>query len=148
MKTDIQKLEALAKAASQGPWVALHPNAGQRGSEVAGPDRLNQICGDVAPSNALFIAAANPAAVLELIAELQGYQQGADVEAQAADEARAEVRKLKAENEALRKDAGRYHWLCNGNGYFMEENGLCGHTPDKAKADAEIDEAMAQEQQP
>lgn len=74
-----------------------------------------------------FRDATRPVAVLELLAELENlrgcdkayaevwekaralgcelddYQQGAKVEADAADEARAEVRKLRAENEALRK---------------------------------------------
>lgn len=45
------------------------------------------------------------------IENLRGYQQGAKAEADAADEARTEVRKLRAENEALRKDAERYRWL-------------------------------------
>lgn len=41
----------------------------------------------------------------QLKVELAGYQQGAKAEAEAADEARAEVRSLKAENEALRDGA-------------------------------------------
>ena len=44
--------------------------------------------------------------------------------------------------EALRRDAERYRWLCNGNGYFMEEEMLCGHSNDKADADRQIDIAM------
>lgn len=50
-----------------------------------------------------------------------------------------------AELEELRKDAERYRWLCDGNGYFMEENSLCGHDNDKEEADAEIDAAMAKQ---
>lgn len=73
------------------------------------------------------------------------------------------MRILKAENEALRrgmtgdydldawlefstgaaqKDADRYQWLCDGNGYFMEEQGICGHSNEKAEADRQIDIAM------
>lgn len=40
-------------------------------------------------------------------------------------------------------DAQRYEWLCDGNGYFMEEEMLCGHGNDKARADAAIDSAIA-----
>lgn len=40
------------------------------------------------------------------------------------------------------KDAARYRWLCDGHGYFMEEEMLCGHGNDKAAADAAIDGAM------
>lgn len=44
---------------------------------------------------------------------------------------------------AAERDAGRYRWLCDGNGYFMEEAGLCGATNDKGEADRQIDDAMA-----
>lgn len=40
-------------------------------------------------------------------------------------------------------DALRYQWLCDGNGYFMEEEMLCGHGNDKLQADAAIDYALA-----
>jgi hypothetical protein len=44
-------------------------------------------------------------------------------------------------------DARRFRWLLNGNGYFMEEQGLCGHGPvDQEEQDgarAEIDAAIA-----
>ena len=65
------ELKMLAEYATPGPWVAQHPNAGQRGSEVASGGGLNQVCADLGPSNALYIAASNPSAVLELIAELE-----------------------------------------------------------------------------
>jgi len=43
-------------------------------------------------------------------------------------------------------DANRLEWLLNGHGYFMEEEGLCGHTPwsqkEKDHARRKIDEAM------
>ena len=44
-------------------------------------------------------------------------------------------------------DAARMRWLLNGNGYFMEEEGLCGCSPVSKPADqdyarARIDEAM------
>ena len=42
----------------------------------------------------------------------------------------------------MRRDAERYRWLCDGNGYFMEERGLCGHWNEKEEADKEIDAAM------
>lgn len=67
--TDYSDLKLLAEAATPGPWKAQHPNAGQRGSEVAGADGLNQVCAELGPTNSLYIAAANPAAVLALIAE-------------------------------------------------------------------------------
>lgn len=42
-------------------------------------------------------------------------------------------------SEADAKDAARYRWLCDGNGYFLEEQTLCGHWNEKARADAAID---------
>jgi len=33
-------------------------------------------------------------------------------------------------------DARRFRWLLDGNGYYMEENFLCGHPPtDKSERD-------------
>lgn len=47
------------------------------------------------------------------------------------------------EREIIRldADAARYRWLCDGHGYFMEENMLCGHGDDKDAADKAIDAA-------
>ena len=46
-------------------------------------------------------------------------------------------------------DARRLRWVLDGNGYFMEEQMLCGHPPcdDEEKDDARraIDEAMARQ---
>lgn len=42
----------------------------------------------------------------------------------------------------LEKDAERYRWLCDGNGYFMEENYLSGVYHTKQEIDVVIDEAM------
>lgn len=49
---------------------------------------------------------------------------------------------LQAECEKLRKDAERYRWMCDGNGYFLEHEMLCGFENEKAEADAAIDAAM------
>lgn len=59
----------------------------------------------------------------------------------------ADFNQLKTENEALRKDAERYRWLCNGHGYFLEHEMLCGpYREEKSQADLAIDVAMAEEQ--
>lgn len=55
------------------------------------------------------------------------------------------LERAEAELEQYRKDAQRYRWLCDGNGYFMEEQMLCHVGNEKAKADAAIDEAIAEE---
>ena len=70
-------------------------------------------------------ALTTPAKILELLSELKDFQWGASVEAEAGDEARAEVARLKSELECargdirtsdqiierLKKDANRYRWL-------------------------------------
>lgn len=114
--TDHSELKKLAEYATPGPWVALHPNAGQRGSEVASGGGLNQVCADLGPSNALYIAAANPAAVLALLADVEalrsqvaalqsdpnswqsGYDEGRSIGTKTALDERGQLR---AENKRL-----------------------------------------------
>jgi len=94
---DIEKLKALAEKAVSGNWY----EAGE----------LRYHCSRSGDTHGLhhdedrFIAAASPDAVLELIATLQDYKRGAEVEAKLGDEARAEVKKLRAEVERLARDA-------------------------------------------
>lgn len=138
------ELKMLAEYATPGPWVAQHPNAGQRGSEVASVGGLNQVCADLGPSNALYIAASNPSEVLELIAEVErlsfrekmlseygceycagsGHVHRIDGDylgvcdrcsAYEFNCAKHEIEKLKNENESLKKDAARYRWLRDNN---------------------------------
>lgn len=49
----------------------------------------------------------------------------------------------------IAKDAERFRWLLNGNGYFLEEEGVCGHAPcgeaEQDDARARIDKAMAED---
>lgn len=56
--------------------------------------------------------------------------------------AAAEVERLREEVAELRADATRYRWLCDSNGYFMEERMLCGHENEKERADSAIDIEM------
>ena len=140
------ELKMLAEYATPGPWVAQHPNAGQRGSEVASGGGLNQVCADLGPSNALYIAASNPSAVLELIAEVErlsfrekmlseygceycagsGHVHRIDGDylgvcdrcsAYEFNCAKHEIEKLKNENESLKKDAARYRWLRDSSNF-------------------------------
>ena len=54
-------------------------------------------------------------------------------------------------DEDERKDAARFRWLLDGNGYFLEEAGLCGHAPcspqEQSDARRAIDEAMQEKRQ-
>lgn len=107
--TDIQKLRALAEAATPGPWGA----GGNWVSTLHGAS-----IADCARGDQHFIAAANPAAVIELIAEVERGERmlvaacvslgginealGADMDSD-ADELIGMIGELKAENEDLRK---------------------------------------------
>lgn len=46
-------------------------------------------------------------------------------------------------------DARRFRWILSGNGYFMEEESLCGHAPcdqdEQDRARRAIDENLAAE---
>lgn len=73
MKIDLKELEALARAATPGPWStydATACNGDFSHVEIAGADGTVIVSEDAGPANhdSYFIAAANPAAVLELIA--------------------------------------------------------------------------------
>lgn len=126
--TDKLELRRLAEAATPGPWKACGSARGGCGcgmvwshradvpvAEAWRGDREAPEPSEGAKANAAFIAGANPAALLALLDEL----------------------------EACKADADRYRWLCDGNGYFMEENMLCGHSNEKDAADKEIDAARA-----
>ena len=52
------------------------------------------------------------------------------------------IESMLVELDAALADANRYRWLCDGHGYFMEEEMLCGHSNEKSLADAAIDEAI------
>lgn len=82
--TDIDQLEALANAASQGTYFVQHPNAGDRGFEVANGGGLNTVATDMQEADARFFAAANPEAILELIERLRAAETtGRDIRADA-----------------------------------------------------------------
>jgi hypothetical protein len=71
MKTDIQKLEALAKAATPGPWVETVDGVMPAAEKFSVFGNFGARDGKI---NREFIAAANPAAVLELIVEIERLQ--------------------------------------------------------------------------
>jgi len=124
--TDIQKLKALAEAATSGEW-RYGPGDGEDESPIVFVD-LPQSSSDAisvlfegdwaTDADAKFVSIANPAAVLELIAEIESLKSCLEMEsaelAWSDSDGRAiqvERDLLKADNEALRKDAERYRWL-------------------------------------
>ena len=100
-----QELRKLAEAATQGPWIAAGPSYGDPVpryyntvvTDTDYPIEDEDICSDTMTSeDALYIAAANPAAILALLDRLENAE----------------------------KDAERYRWLRNGplvDGEICEE---------------------------
>lgn len=73
--TDLDRLEALATAASPGPWSCQHVNAGHDPEELSfeeieSKDSLISIVHD-AVKNAPYIAACSPDVILKLIGRLR-----------------------------------------------------------------------------
>ena len=106
---DVAELRRLAEAATPGPWEAFGAVDGRRGERWLGVTtdmRATESAraGDVFAAqnctrqDALFIAAANPAAVLGLLDHLAHMRE-------ARDNARAEVERLTAVVEAVREYA-------------------------------------------
>lgn len=78
--------------------------------------------------------------IMELIEEIERRDESPNF--RAVQSARQEAERLKAENEALRKDAERYRWFRDGAGY-CDTRDIPGMAP--ARMDAFIDTAMAKE---
>lgn len=123
---DMDKLEALARAATPGPWELRATEWSYYAVEAAHPE-WGAMC-EVAPSrksNMEFIVAANPAAVLALIALARAGQQAGEVAVADADldylleylppavraAAKAKVADLRAKLASAQQDAERYRWL-------------------------------------
>jgi len=139
---DIQKLKALAVVAPTGPWMAENDSLYFKDDgytrHLLDTDAGHDV-EDAAYYAALtFIAAANPAAVLELIAEVERLRSSDAFAAgvQHADEAatkyidehwRVQRDELKVENEALHKDAARYHYLAGKSWMEWRDGGMSGH---------------------
>lgn len=135
--SDYSELKRMAEAAPEGPWFG--PEYAPGTSYVFDVDLgtlLEYQSIDSEKDDCLrYVAAANPAAVLALIAENKRNQRivlsacmsmgaigeslGLDMDSDGDEmlgmvaELKAERDQLKAENEALRKDADRYRWLRN-----------------------------------
>jgi hypothetical protein len=100
---------------------------------------------------AQYYAAANPSAVLELIAEIERWRKLFAWTDDGANKVTIsfaplcahmdERDQLKAENEALRKDAERYRWLRQDDVVQYEISTKCS----EEKMDAAIDAAMSKE---
>ena len=101
--TDLAKLKALAEAATAGPWIS--------GGNWVSTRKDGASIADCRRGDEKFIAAANPAVVLGLIAHLDLAVEARDLYmadkkqlAFALNDARAEAARLKAENERLERN--------------------------------------------
>jgi hypothetical protein len=110
----IPALEAAAKAATPGPWEAT-PSSGRPGhgycAQVFGADGAALVFLDIGPqhdNNARYIALANPATILALLAERDGLattlKQHDEAAEMAVRAACADNARLRAEAEAMRRE--------------------------------------------
>lgn len=165
--SDYIELKRLAEAATPGPWAYdgsyVCPARTEDGTTYVELWRSIADCHQ--PENTKFIAAANPAAVMALIAEVESLREHKQllVDLREADgyESWASVLvmvdKLKAENEDLRKDAERYRFLRqdisnNVQDFCIVKKRWSATFPDRILeldgADAEIDAAMGKGAKP
>lgn len=120
MTIDKQKLKALALAAPKGPWFGPEYDKGT--SYVFDCDLGSLLHYESIESEQddclRYVAAANPATVLALLAEIEQLQEHKQHLVDLREKhgfdswsaALVEIDQLKADNEALRKDAERYRW--------------------------------------
>ena len=119
----LAELRRLAEAATPGPWEAFGAVDGRRGERWLGVTtdmRATESAraGDVFAAqnctrqDALFIAAANPAAVLALLDDADALRAELAHMREARDNARAEVKRLTAQVERVRALADE--WTYNG----------------------------------
>ena len=119
----LAELRRLAEAATPGPWEAFGAVDGRRGKRWLGVTtdmratesaRAGDVFSaqDCTRQDALFIAAANPAAVLALLDDADALRAELAHMREARDNARAEVKRLTAQVERVRALADE--WTYNG----------------------------------
>jgi hypothetical protein len=153
--TDIQKLKALAEAATHGEWTCGEKPEGRFwqigcGSQAIGAThsaskKQNPEYAAMFEANARYIAAANPAALLDMVAEVEQLR-AVNFDLHAGQQA------MEEELGALRKDAYRYRWLRDKSEavhsfYLSVPIWFKNVIFQRADVDSAIDNAMAQEQQ-
>ena len=128
--TDLAKLKALAEAATAGPWIS--------GGNWVSTRKDGASIADCRRGDEKFIAAANPAVVLGLIAHLDLAVEARDLYmtdkkqlAFALNDARAEAARLKAECEGLRESLTHAadeveSWGSYASDYFQQKHDLAG----------------------
>lgn len=145
---DYSELKMLAENATPGPWAYdgsyVCPARTEDGTTYVELWRSIADCHQ--PENTKFIAATNPAAVLELIYEveaLKGQLECADEQVVFLEK---QVKKLILESVSLKKEAARYRWLRDSK-RFDDEDPLgqlaCGETEgEDLLFDSDLDHAI------
>ena len=145
MTPDLKELERLARAATPGPWTydgdtwELSAPSRKGRAEIATIETgWREPMESEQQANIAYILAANPAAILSLIAELTRPETTL-------------VSIMRAELEQAKKDAERYRWLTADHADaemrdLAEDTGIRLRWMSKGSADAAIDAAIAKEQ--
>ncbi|WP_217989957.1 ead/Ea22-like family protein [Pseudomonas plecoglossicida] len=162
MTIDKQKLKALAEAATQSHG-ARRVEVDHNGVHVIGDGSWKILSAWHTPDgkgaqNAEFAAAASPATILALLAEIEQLRESHEQVCTnynrvsfTSEQRGKHIDQLKAENEALRKDAKRYRFLRNQHWPVAELAVVCnpkvsvklGHDcPSGDRLDQQVDGAM------
>lgn len=167
--SDYTELKRLAEAAPNGPWVAENDSLYFKDDgytrHLMDADAGHDVKDDAYYAALNFIAAANPDVVMSLIATIDVLRSDIESRCEWINEASAEIDRLqnieverdqlKAENEALRKDAERYRFLRRGDDrnevtcmvvMLNRRTGMHVYVQD-AYADTQTDAAMAKGEQ-
>lgn len=133
-----EKLKALAEAAGPKDYFAPRPYEEDRYYDDQEINRLE------------FMAEADPATILALLAEIEHLRENHEKVCTnynrasfASEERGKQIDQLKAENEALRKDAERYRWLRSPNRSCYELDSVFDEFG--VPLDDKIDASMAKE---
>ena len=156
----LAELRRLAEAATPGPWEAFGAVDGRRGERWLGVTtdmratesaRAGDVFSaqDCTRQDALFIAAANPAAVLALLDDADALRAELAHMREARDNARAEVKRLTAQVERVRALADEWTY----KGEFGWDDGSHAYGTDCVVqaldyAAAELRRALDEEPQP
>ncbi|MDM9601359.1 hypothetical protein QTN23_17720 [Pseudomonas shirazica] len=131
-------LKALAEAAGSDEWYAA-------GDLHYCDDKTGETHG-LHHDDGRFIAAASPAAILALLAEIERLKAENEDYKSGQDRYEQIIEDLKAENEALRRDAERYQWLRQGMGKVIvvePDNAVsCDCDRYEVLLEAEVDDAV------
>lgn len=101
---DLDALEQAAREAGGGCWFSAGWTVGSRGFEVGDLKSRDRICSDATERCAKFIAAANPATILELLGRLKAAEKDITMKEEVIDLMGVVVKRLDAQCDAAEKE--------------------------------------------